>query len=197
MIRPELLVVGASWGGIDALRLILGALPVDLPLAVVLCQHRGRDDSDGLLEVLQRSSRLPLVEPADKDPIHPGRVYLAPADYHLLIDRRSFALTVDAPVNWARPSIDVLFESAAEAYRERLAALVLSGAGTDGARGLMRVKALGGSAAVQDPGTAQIAAMPAAALARVAGADVVPLDGIATYILECCTGSFRHAARAR
>jgi two-component system chemotaxis response regulator CheB len=184
--RPELVALGASWGGIDAFRSILGALPDDLPLALALVQHRGREGGDGLRALLQQSSRLPVVEPEDKEPILPGRAYLAPADYHLLVERRAFALSTEPLVNWARPSVDALFESAARAYRERLVAIVLSGSGYDGAQGLARVKALGGLTVVQAPGGAQVRGMPDAALARIEPHHVLPLDAIARLICATC-----------
>ena len=195
MTRPELVAIGASWGGIDALRQILAPLPGDLPVAVVLVQHRGREDGDGLVDLLRSSTRLPVSEPEDKEPILPGRVYLAPADYHLLIDRRSFALSVEPLVNHARPSIDVVFESAAQAYRDRLMAIILSGAGRDGAMGLHRVKALGGMTAVQDPATAHARAMPDAAIAAARPDRILPLAEIPDLILTACFAGERKRAR--
>lgn len=195
MRRPELVVIGASWGGIDALRAILADLPADLPAAVVLVQHRGRDDPDGLVDLLRRSARLPVVEPEDKDPILAGHVYLAPADYHLLIDRRSFALSVEPVVNHARPSIDVVFESAAQAFRDRLLAIILSGAGRDGATGLQRVQALGGTTAVQDPGTARARAMPDAAIDQARPDRILPLERIAEFIVTACVAGEKGRAR--
>jgi two-component system chemotaxis response regulator CheB len=194
MKRPELVAIGASWGGIDALRAILALLPADLPMALVLVQHRGHEEGEGLVALLRRSARLPVAEPEDKEPILPGRVYLAPADYHLLVDRRSFALSVEPPVNQARPSIDVAFESAAQAYRDRLLAIILSGAGPDGAAGLERVKALGGTTAVQDPATAQARAMPEAAIEYTHPHRILPLEGIAEFILTTCFAGERKRA---
>jgi two-component system, chemotaxis family, protein-glutamate methylesterase/glutaminase len=186
MRRPELVALGASWGGIDALREILAGLPADLPFSLLLVQHRARDTSDGLLEMFQRSAATPVVEPEDKEPILPGRIYLAPADYHVLVERRSFALSTEELVNHARPSIDVVFESAAQAFRDRLLAVILSGSGTDGAVGLERVKALGGLTAAQDPHTAQVRAMPDAAIARAGPHRILPLERIAEFILTAC-----------
>src|SRR5919197_126889 len=186
MTRPELVAIGASWGGIDALRRILAPLPGDLPVALVLVQHRGREDGDALVDLLRGSTRLPVSEPEDKEPILPGQVYLAPADYHLLVDRRSFALSIDPLVNHARPSIDVVFESAAQAYRDRLMAIILSGAGLDGAMGLQRVKDLGGTIVVQDPATAHVRAMPDAAIAAIRPDRVLPLSAIGEFVLTAC-----------
>jgi two-component system chemotaxis response regulator CheB len=194
MTRPELVALGASWGGVDAMRQILARLPGDLPVTLVLVQHRGREDGDLLVDLLRRSTRLHVSEPEDKEPILPGRVYLAPADYHLLVERRAFALSVEPLVNHARPSIDVTFDSAAQAYRDRLLAIILSGAGCDGAFGLQRVKALGGTTAVQDPATAQARAMPDAAIASAHPDRILPLDAIAEFILTACFAGERQRA---
>lgn len=188
-MRPELIAFGASWGGLDALRAILGALPDRLPVSLLVVQHRGRDEGEGLVEVLQRSTALPVTEPVDKEKILPGRVYLAPADYHLLVDRRTFALSVDGLVNFARPSIDVTFESAAFAYGPRMVGVILSGAGQDGAVGLEAVARQGGLAVVQSAQSAQSAGMPAAALARVKSAKIVALPDLALLIQALCVPS--------
>jgi two-component system chemotaxis response regulator CheB len=186
MTRPELVALGASWGGIDATRDVLARLPPDPPFAMLLVQHRSRDGSDGLLGVLRRCASAPVLEPDDKEPILPGRIYLAPPDYHLLVERRSFALSTEEMVNHARPSIDVVFETAARAYRERLLAIILSGAGSDGAMGLARVKALGGLTAVQDPHTAHARSMPEAAIGRASPHRILRLEEIAEFILSAC-----------
>ena len=131
----ELVVLGTSYGGLSALQVVLPALARDFPLPVVVVQHRGKD-SDNLCEFLQKHSALPLMEPNDKEAIAPGRVYLAPRDYHLLIEKDGFALSTEAPVGYARPSINVLFESAADVYRAHVVGVILTGANTEGARGL-------------------------------------------------------------
>ena len=181
-MRIELIVAGASLGGFDALAILLGALPEDYPLPLAVVQHRSVDSDDLLSVLLQRTSRLPLSEVEDKQPILPGTVYIAPANYHLLVERDHFALSVDDRVRYARPSIDVLFESAADAYRERLAAVLLSGSNDDGARGMARVKARGGLTIVQDPASAESARMPAAAIAASPVDHVLPLAGIAQLL---------------
>lgn len=181
-MKIELIVAGASLGGFDALATLLGALPEDYPLPLAVVQHRSIDSEDLLSALLQRTSRLPLAEVEDKQPILPGTVYLAPANYHLLVERDHFALSVDDRVRYARPSIDVLFESAADAYRERVAAVLLSGANDDGARGMARIKARGGLTIVQDPASAESARMPAAAIAASPVDYVLPLAGIAQLL---------------
>lgn len=169
--RVEAVVIGASAGGVEALGEILSALPAGFRLPIVVVMHLLATSDSLLVEVLGLRCSLPLREASDKEPICSGTVYFAPPGYHLLVEAdRSLALSVDPPVNYSRPSIDVLFESAAYAYRERLLGIVLTGANEDGARGLASIRRLGGLAWVQDPSTAMADAMPAAAIAR-AGAD--------------------------
>jgi two-component system chemotaxis response regulator CheB len=182
----EIVVVGASYGGLAALQTLLPELAPEFPLPVVVVQHRRKDSDDGLCEYLRKRSRLPLVEPNDKDKVEPGHVYLAPRDYHLLIERSIFALSTESPVGFARPSIDVLFESAADVYRDRIVGVILTGANADGAKGLARIKALGGLTVVQDPESAESRAMPDAAISGVAVDRVLPLQEIAPFLNELC-----------
>jgi two-component system chemotaxis response regulator CheB len=181
----EIIVVGTSYGGLAALQTVLPALARDFPLPVVIVQHRGKD-SDNLCEFLQRHSALPLSEPNDKEAIAPGRVYLAPRDYHLLIERDGFALSTEAPVGYARPSVNVLFESAAEVYQQHVVGVVLTGANTDGARGLAKIKAHGGLCVVEDPAGAASRGMPQAAIDATAVDAVLPLPEIAPYLNQLC-----------
>jgi two-component system chemotaxis response regulator CheB len=187
----QLVVVGTSWGGLAALRMILGGLPAAFPLAMAIVQHRGKDSDDALVTLLQERSVLPVREVEDKTPIEPGCVYVAPPDYHTLVEPGYFALSVDAPVAHSRPSIDVLFESAAEAYRERLVGVVLTGANRDGAAGVQRVRQLGGFTVAQDPSTAESRTMPAAAVET--GVDrVVSLDAVASLLSTLASLGPRH-----
>ncbi len=179
-----MIVVGGSWGGSNALGEILTRMPKGfaLPIAVVLHRHR---ESEGLLQpVLQRVSPLPVIEPEDKTAVEPGHVYVCPGDYHLTLHGDYFSLEADEFVNFARPSIDVLFESAAEWCRERTIAVVLSGGGSDGAAGAARVQAAGGRVIVQDPGSAVMASMPAAAIARTGTRDVYDVQTIADLLVR-------------
>jgi len=184
-VTVALVIVGASLGGFDALKILLGALPADLGAPVVVIQHQGTSSGE-LGGLLQRYAALPVCDVEDKQGIGPGRVYLAPAGYHLLEEPGSFALSTDAPVEYARPSIDVTFESAAEAYGAGVVGVVLTGAGRDGALGLAHVKRRGGRAIVQDPATAHRSDMPAAALASVTVDWVLPLTEIAPRIVALC-----------
>lgn len=173
---------GTSWGGLLALRRLLHELGESFTLPVVVVQHRHRD-SDGLLaDLLQDCTPRPVHEVEDKEPVEPGRVYVAPANYHLLIDDGHFALTTDPPVRFSRPSIDVTFSAAADEYGARVIGVVLTGANADGAEGLRRIAEAGGAAIVQDPDTAESPVMPRAALRAVPGARRLPLDQIAAHL---------------
>ncbi|MDX6512055.1 MAG: two-component system, chemotaxis family, protein-glutamate methylesterase/glutaminase [Gaiellaceae bacterium] len=193
----ELAVIGASWGGLNALETVLPALPLrELDLAVAVAQHRSIDSQDGALgELLSRASGLAVQDADDKEPIVGGRIYLAPPDYHLLVEPGSFALSVDERVQYARPSVDVLFESAADAYGTRLIGIILTGANADGAEGLRRIKQRGGVAIVQAPESAERPEMPSAALAATDVDAVLPLEEIAPYVVELCTRARTEAAR--
>jgi two-component system chemotaxis response regulator CheB len=183
----ELVVIGASWGGLRAVGELLAGLPERLELAFAVAQHRGPDARRGGLEgLLQTHSPYPVREVGDKEPIEPGHVYVAPPDYHLLVERGYFTLSVDERVNYARPSIDVLFESASDAYRQRLIGIVLTGANEDGAAGLALIKRRGGVAIVQDPRHAEAPAMPAAALAATSADAVLPLAEIGPFLHGLC-----------
>ena len=161
-------------------------VPADLSAPILIVQHRVKTSDAALVTILQRSCALPISEPEDKEQIRPGHIYLAPADYHLLLEPGAVALSTEAPVNHARPSIDVLFESAAVAYGPEVVGVVLTGASHDGARGALCIKQRGGILIVQDPATADSPIMPAAALER-AGADrVYLLAEIAAAVLEAC-----------
>jgi two-component system chemotaxis response regulator CheB len=176
----ELGVIGTSIGGLQALISLLGELPASFSLPLVVVQHRSADVKSGIREILQDHTELTVVEADDKDAIEPGRVYLAPADYHVLIESdRTLALSTEGPVHYARPSIDVLFESAADAYRQSVIGVALTGASTDGARGAQRIKQCGGWVIVQDPATAESSVLPDAVIAAGAADEIVPLDRVA------------------
>ena len=175
----DLVVMGASWGGLTALERVLGGLPGGFDTPIAVAQHRSADGgSAGLAKLLSGHSALPVVDAEDKQPIERGRVYLAPPDYHLYVEGDGFALSCDDAVLYSRPSIDVLFESAADVYRERLIAVVLTGANEDGAHGIAAVKRLGGYTIVQNPVEAERAEMPRAALNAINPDKVLSLGAI-------------------
>lgn len=181
-MRYQIVVVGTSWGGLHALRTLISGLPGDFVVPLVIVQHRHRESNQLLATLLQEHTPMRVCEVEDKAPIEPGRVYIAPPDYHLLVERGTFSLTTDEPVRFSRPSIDVTFESAADSYAEHVIGVVLTGANADGAIGLRRIADRGGVAVVQDPATAESAAMPAAALKAVPKARVLPLPEIARFL---------------
>ncbi|MDA1052881.1 MAG: chemotaxis protein CheB [Planctomycetota bacterium] len=211
MTNFEIIVIGASKGGTRALQTLLGNLPDDFPLPVVIVLHRGKESDEMLVSMLQKSTSLPVSEAEDKEVIVPQHIYLAPPDYHLLIDvgriaviddsrlsiedckepdacaipqivNASFALSTDAPVHLARPSIDVLFESAAETYGKGVIGIILTGASRDGSEGLAFIKTRGGLTLVQDPATADSAMMPKAAVEMSRVDRVLPLLEIASFL---------------
>jgi two-component system chemotaxis response regulator CheB len=180
----RIVVVGTSLGGLNALSVLLAGLPGDFPLPIAIVQHRSRDADSGLVELLQRQSRLPVVEAEDKTAIETGRVYLAPPDYHLLIGGEQFSLSIEAPVSHARPSIDVLFDSAASSFGSGVIAVVLTGASADGALGAAIVKSKGGRVIVQDPKEAESPVMPLAVISRNAAHAVLLLHAIPLALQE-------------
>jgi two-component system chemotaxis response regulator CheB len=186
-VRYELIVIGTSWGGLDALSVLLEGLHEDVRQPIVVAQHRAVDSEDGgLARLLQHHTRRVVGDPDDKTPLERDHVYLGPPDYHVLVEDGHLALSTDEPVQYARPSIDVLFESAADAYAERTVGIVLTGANADGAAGLARIKARGGVAIVQDPATSMRRAMPDAALAATSADAILPLEEIAPFLYGLC-----------
>jgi two-component system, chemotaxis family, protein-glutamate methylesterase/glutaminase len=183
----ELICIGASWGGLRAIGRVLQDIPENLDQPIAVVQHRHPASSEGALgEILGLRIHRPVRDVDDKTPIEPRNVYLGPPDYHLLVERGSFALSVDERVNFSRPSIDVFFESAAEAYGERVIGIILTGANEDGAVGLAKIKERGGVAIVQDPSGAERRAMPDAAIAATVADAVLPLEQIGNFVYGLC-----------
>jgi two-component system chemotaxis response regulator CheB len=178
-----------STGGPSALIEVLSRLPGTFPIPIVIVQHMPQTFTRFLAERLNQHTPLTVVEAEDKMPIESGTVYLAPADYHLLVEYGEFDLSVDAAVAFSRPSIDVMFESAADAYREHLIGVVLTGANADGARGAQRIKQRGGLVIVQDPATAEAPSMPRAAIEQATVDRILPLERIGPYLIELCRNS--------
>ncbi len=182
----RIIVVGSSWGGVTALAHLLEGLPGNLGVPVVVAQHR-RDAPSVLARLLEHQTGWTVRDAADKDALLPGTIYLAPAGYHLLVERPGhLSLSTEGPVRFARPSIDVLFESAAVAYLSGVVGVVLTGTNDDGAAGLAAIVARGGQAVVQDPASAERPGMPRAALATGIAATVLPLDAIGPHIGRQC-----------
>lgn len=193
-MTPEIIVIGTSRGGLKALQELLSALDNTFQIPIVIVQHRGKETETGLCEFLSNYSALPISEPDDKEPIMPRRIYLAPRDYHLLIENRSFALSIDPPIVFARPSIDLLFECAAEQYGPAAVGVILTGRNRDGARGLSAISRRGGLTIVQDPNSAEFREMPDASIAQTEVDCVLPLKGIARRLVELSAGAQVHYA---
>ena len=182
---PEAVVVGASAGALDALSRILPALSQRFRLPVIVVVHLPADKRSLLAELFDAKCRIPVREIEDKEPIAGGTIYFAPPNYHVLVeDDRTLSLSCDQPVLFSRPSIDVLFESAADVYGSALIAIILSGANQDGAEGLRAVVKANGTALVQSPDDAFASEMPKAAISACPNATVISLDAIAAYLQE-------------
>lgn len=180
----EAIVIGASAGAVEALSAILPALPGDFALPVLIVVHVPPGRNNALVPLFAAKCRLPVREAQDKEAIEGGAIYFAPPDYHLLIERdRTLMLSADPPVLHSRPSIDVLFESAADAYGPSLAGVVLTGANADGAAGLKAILDAGGLAFVEDPSNAHVPTMPQAALKACADARPAPLAELASHLI--------------
>ncbi|SFB64963.1 two-component system, chemotaxis family, response regulator CheB [Rhizobium sp. NFR07] len=182
---PEAVVIGASAGAIEALSRILPLLPSDFKIPILVVVHVPPDKRSALTDLFEAKCRITVLEVEDKEPLRPGTVYFAPPDYHLLVeDNDRLALSSEEPVLFSRPSIDVLFDSAADVWGERLIGIILTGANQDGSHGLRAVGAAGGTTIVQDPNEASAPAMPEAAIAATPTATVMSLNEIAAYLLR-------------
>ena len=184
MTAFDLVIIGASWGGLHAVSEILHTLPEDFPVPAVIVLHRQEGGDNLLAGLLDRKGPLNVVDAEDKSQLKPGCVQIAPPGYHVLIEDGHIELSVDAQVRHSRPSIDVAFESAAHAYGDRLVGVVLTGANEDGAAGLAEIARLGGRPIVQDPRTAERPQMPQAALEAVSSAHVCPLEEIGPLLVR-------------
>lgn len=184
----DLIVVGTSWGGLAALRTLVSGLPGTFTMAVALVQHRHKDSDHLLRTLLQEQSALPVYEVEDKMPLEQGRIYIAPPDYHTLVEPGHFSLSTEAPVRFSRPSIDVTFLSAADSYGHRTVGIVLTGANADGSEGLRRISDRGGLAIIQDPASAESALMPTAAVRAVPRARVMALADMTKFIAALPAG---------
>jgi two-component system, chemotaxis family, protein-glutamate methylesterase/glutaminase len=186
-----LIVVGASWGGLAALSRLVADLPGDFSVPIAVVQHRSKHADNLLAGLLQDMTPLRVVDVEDKEPLEPGSVYIAPANYHMMVDGGHLSLTTDPMVRFSRPSIDVTFFSAGDSYPGRTLGVVLTGANDDGSRGLRHIVNRGGRAIVEDPKTAESKAMPAAAMLAVPEAEILPLAKIGPRLVEITVTSGR------
>lgn len=184
MTKVAIAVVGASWGGLAALTNLVAALPKGFPVPIAVVQHRSRHGDNLLASLLQDVTPLRVIDVEDKEPLEAGTVYIAPANYHMMVEKGHLSLTTDPMVRFSRPSIDVTFISAADAYPNATVGIVLTGANDDGSLGLQHIVLRGGRAIVQDPATAESPTMPAAAQRAVPQAEVLPLSRIPGRLVE-------------
>jgi two-component system chemotaxis response regulator CheB len=181
----EAIVIGVSSGGLNAMKVMFSCLPKEFNTPIIIVQHIGSQSENLWISLLNDKSNLYIKEADEKESIENGKVYIAPPNYHLLIERdKTFSLTIDERVNYARPSIDVLFESAAEAYKSKLIGVILTGSNNDGTNGMKRIKEYGGLTIVQDPATAESSYMPASAIAVVQMDYILTLENIIKLLIK-------------
>jgi len=186
--RYEAIVMGVSSGGMSAMKIMLPIFPKNFSIPVIIVQHIGARAVNEWIKLLHNKCRIHIKEADEKELIEPGNVYIAPANYHLLIEKdRTFSLTIDERVNYARPAIDVLFESAAETYGKSLIGIVLTGSNHDGTAGIKRIQECGGLTIVEDPATAQSAFMPASAISAIQPDYILPLKEIIETLVKLST----------
>lgn len=184
-MKYDAVVIGVSSGGLNALKILLPALPADFNLPVILVQHIGSTSGSFWIKAMDNMCKLNILEAEEKENIQKGNVYIAPPNYHLLVENdRSLSLSTDKRVNFARPSIDVLFESAARVYKNKLIGIILTGSNSDGALGLKKIKEEGGLTIVQDPSMAESPFMPAAAIKATSVDHVLAIENMSIFLLQ-------------
>lgn len=182
----DAIVIGTSAGGLYVLTRILKSLPADYPIPVIIVQHRSRDERNLLEEVLQQRCSIRIKQVDEKEMIQRGFVYFAPPDYHLLIEHDgTFSLSFDPPVNYSRPSIDVLFETAAEVFKNKLLGIILTGANKDGSKGIKKISLQGGTTIAQQPETADYPEMPRSAINTGYVKHILAPEAIGKFLLDC------------
>jgi two-component system chemotaxis response regulator CheB len=187
-MQYEAIVIGVSSGGLNAMKIMFSLLPKDFNTPIIIVQHVSPRSDSQWIKILNSQSNLIIKEADEKENIEKGKVYIAPPNYHLMIEKdKTFSLTIDERVNFARPSIDVLFESAAEAYKSKLIGVILTGSNHDGTNGIKRIKECGGLTIVQNPETAESASMPAAAIAVMQPDHILPLERIINLLIQIDT----------
>lgn len=184
-MKYEAIVIGVSSGGINAMKVIFSLLPKGFNTPIIIVQHLGAHSDNQLIKLLNDKSNLSIKEADEKEKIENGKVYIAPPNYHLMIERdKTFSLSVDEPVYYARPSIDILFESAAEAYRDKLIGVILTGSNSDGTVGFKKINEYEGLTIAQDPKTAESAYMPASAIAAIKPDYILSLEDIIKLLIK-------------
>lgn len=183
-MRYNAIVIGVSSGGMNAMNLIFPLLPKEFKIPIIIVQHINARSDSQWITFLNKKSNLYIKEVDEKELIKQGIVYIAPPNYHLLIEKnKTFSLTVDERINFARPSIDVLFESAAEAYKSKLIGIILTGSNRDGSKGIKRIKEYGGLTIIQNPETAESSYMPLSAISSITPDYILSLEEIMKLLL--------------
>jgi len=181
----EAIVIGVSSGGLNAMKILFSLLPAGFSTPIIIVQHIGTQSGNIWIKLLSDKSNVEIKEADEKEIIEKGKAYIAPPNYHLLIEKnKTFSLTVAERVNFARPSIDVLFETAAEAYRDKLIGVILTGSNNDGSKGIKRIKEYGGLTIVQEPKTAESPYMPASAIETIQPDYILPVEDIVKLLIE-------------
>lgn len=184
-LKYEAVVIGVSAGGLTALSTLFSGLPENYPLPIIIVQHRSKEERDLLENVLQQKYSIKIKQADEKEGIKGGFIYIAPANYHLLVEsNKTFSLSADEKVRYSRPSIDVLFESAAEVYKERLVGIILTGSNDDGANGIKSISSHNGLTISQNPAEAQFPVMPAASIRTGAVKHILLLKEIQQLLLQ-------------
>jgi two-component system chemotaxis response regulator CheB len=184
-MKYEAIVIGVSSGGMNAMKIMFSLLPKNFNIPIIIVQHIGARSDGHFIHLLNKQSNVSIKEADEKEKIEKGTVYIAPPNYHLMIERdKTFSLTIDERVNYARPSIDVLFESAADAYKDQLIGVILTGSSSDGTLGFKKIKEYGGLTIAQDPKTAESSFMPASAIALVQMDFILSLDEIIMLLIK-------------
>jgi len=183
-MKYEAVVMGMSSGGMNVMKTVFPLLPAGFTLPIIIVQHLSPQSDSTWIEIIDKMCALPVTEAEEKEQILPGKIYVAPPNYHLLIEKnKSFSLTIDERINYARPSIDVLFESAADAYREKLIGIICSGSNHDGSMGLKKIKDNGGLAIAQDPLSAESYYMPETAVEKANPQHILALKEIVELLI--------------
>lgn len=184
-VKYEAVVIGVSAGGMNALSALLSGIPENYTLPMIIVQHRAKEERDLLENVLQQKCKIKIKQADEKEAIKGGFIYVAPANYHLLIESdKTFSLSADATVRYSRPSIDVLFETAAEVYKEKLVGIILTGSNDDGANGMKSICSHNGMTIAQNPGEAQFPVMPEASIHTGAVKRVLLLIEIQQFLIQ-------------
>ena len=185
MMSYEAIVIGVSSGGMKAMKIIFSHLSKGFKTPIIIVQHISAHSDSNWIQLLNDAYNVDIKEADEKELIENGKVYFAPPNYHLLIEKdKTFSLTIDERVNYARPSIDVLFESAAEAYKNKVIGIILTGSNNDGTNGIKRIQECGGLAIVQDPKTAEAAYMPISAISAIQPDYILSLEDIIKLLIK-------------